>query len=65
MAVPTYFSITIGYKDVYEDYEQFDINQALKSTPSVIWLKLISHFNALMHSNENEGVLHPNSNLRA
>ena len=57
MSVPQYFSITIGYKDVYDDYDKFNINEELKNIPSVIWLKIIAQVNAWMHSNQDESVL--------
>lgn len=60
MSSPLHFSVTIGFKDVYSDFDRFDLNAEMKKLPSVSAIKAIAHYNAQIHTKEknNELQLH-------
>lgn len=47
-------SVSIGYKDIFEDYETVDINELLKDIPTKNSLEIIGYFLAQLHTIERD-----------
>jgi hypothetical protein len=45
-------SVTIGFRDIYEGFEEFDINAEINKLPSVSAIKIIAHYGAYIHTRE-------------
>lgn len=48
-------SVSVSYKDIFDDYDTVDIKTLLKSIPSKNALELIGHFSAQIHTKERDG----------
>src|ERR1035437_10040100 len=48
------FSVSIGYRNIFDDYETVDIKELIKDIPTKNGLEIIGYFLAQLHTNEKD-----------
>lgn len=52
--MPLQISVSLGYKVIFDDYEDITVRELLADIPSITALELISHFHAQIHTLERD-----------